>query len=293
MRPILTLACALASLVPTMLPSGAGAAQTSTAPSTQLAGLWQATRRFGPDARGPLILTREADGYVADFGGRRVAVRVAGASLAFDLPNDQGGFRGRLDRASGRIFGHWIRPATIVNFSRYASPVRLLPDGRGRWRGTVAPLEDRFTMFLLARPRADGSLAVLLRNPERDLGTQIGAERIVVEGEAVHLLGRRPGQPERELARGRFDSDSERFTLYFPTRGGTYDFTRAGAASDFYPRGEQPEPYHYRPRPPSATAGPPHVSIPRRLCRRRSKRLSRRASRHRWIPPTPYSFTPC
>jgi CubicO group peptidase (beta-lactamase class C family) len=45
-------------------------------------------------------------------------------------------------------------------------------------------------------------------------------------------------------------------TLYFPARGGTYDFTRDGDDSDFYPRGKNPARYVYRPPPARDDAWP-------------------------------------
>ena len=236
-----------AAQMETGLTPPAGVAQEPQAAAAELAGLWRAIRRFGPDAGGTLIVRRAGAGYVAEMMGRTIPVRIEEGALDFALPDDQGRFRGRLE--GGRILGHWIRPGTPANLSRYASPVRLRADGGGRWRGEVAPLEDRFTLYLLALPRPDGSFGVVLRNPERDFGTQMGASRLLREGDNVRLVGQRPGAAERELARGGYDRDSQSFTLFFPSRGGSYDFARAGDDSDFYPRGRSPGRYAYRPPP--------------------------------------------
>ena len=219
--------------------------------AAELAGLWAARQRFGPDARGPLMVSKVGALYVADFVGKRVPVQESGGSLSFELPAEQGRFRGRLE-GDGGIRGEWLRPGTPVN-GYSASPVALSADQAGnggltrRWRGVVDPLQDDFTMFLLVQPRADGSLAVVLRNPERDWGTQIGARRLVREGNVLQLMGARGDQPERELARGSYDPESQVITLTL--RGGSYDFTRAGDASDFYPRDKQPARYSYLPPP--------------------------------------------
>ncbi|HEV8237961.1 MAG TPA: serine hydrolase [Thermoanaerobaculia bacterium] len=229
--------------------SSRDAATPASPPSAaQLGGLWVAKRRFGPDARGPLLVRRVAGSYVAEIVGRVVPIRSQPPEVSFELPNDQGAFRGRFD-GTERIRGHWIRPATRLNWSRSASPVLLEADGPDRWRGVVAPAEDEFTLFLLARSRPDGSLDVVMRNPDRDLGTQLGAERLVRDGDNVVLMGRRTGQPERELARGTLQTDPESMSLYFANRGGNYDFVRAGDDSDFYPRGKQPAHYSYLPPP--------------------------------------------
>jgi CubicO group peptidase (beta-lactamase class C family) len=236
-----------------------GSSQSLATPADPLAGLWRATVRFGPDTRGPLLIERTGDGYSAEIVGRRLPVRIERGELVFDLPGGEGGFRGKLER-DGRILGHWFRPGSPVNNAGSVSPVRLAPDGRGRWRGTVAPLQDSFTLYLLVRPRADGNYDVVLRNPDRDLGNQLGVNRLVRDGDRLRLIGQRTGQPEREIAAGRFDAENAVLTLFIPGRGGSYDFSRAGDESDFYPRGRQPGHYAYR-APPALGDGWPVATL--------------------------------
>lgn len=227
----------------------AAAADESTPPApTSLEGLWVAKRRFGPDVRGPLLVRRVGGAYVADLAGRVVPIRSQPPEVSFDLLDDQGAFRGRFVDGN-RIRGHWIRPATRLNWSRSASPVLLEPDGPDRWRGLVSPAEDEFTLFLSITARPDGSLGAVMRNPDRDLGSQLGADHLVRDGDAVVLMGGRSGQLPRELARGTLQTDPETMTLYFSNRGGSYDFVRAGDESDFYPRGKNPARYTYLPPP--------------------------------------------
>ncbi|HEX8170500.1 MAG TPA: serine hydrolase domain-containing protein [Thermoanaerobaculia bacterium] len=126
-----------------------------------------------------------------------------------------------------------------------ASRVVLLPDGANRWRGSVEPHQDSFTLYLLLQKRDDTTFSALLRNPDRDLGTQFGVERLVRDGNALRLMGKRGGK-ELEVAPGAYDPDSDVITLRFPTRGGSYDFRREGDESAFYPRGKQPGRYAYR-----------------------------------------------
>ena len=221
-----------------------------------LAGLWGAKKRFGPDARGTLTIRRDVIGYTAELIGRLMPVHTNQGELTFDLPNGQGTFKGRFEGKD--IFGYWI----ASGWSGSATPVRLKAAGDGSWRGEVAPLPDEFTFYLLARNRPDGAVDVVLRNPERDLGAQIDAQRLVRDGNSIKLLGK-----ERELASGTNDSDRQTFSLYFPTRGGTYDFRREGDESDFYPRGKNPGRYVYR-APPAlddgwSTAGLEDVNIDR------------------------------
>jgi CubicO group peptidase (beta-lactamase class C family) len=217
-----------------------------------LTGLWKAKSRFGPDARGPLVIQKEGTGYRADMLGRRLPVRLEAGELTFELPDRLGKFRGKLEGKD--IRGHWFRFGTPVNWSGSTwpvalSPVLLEPDGPNRWRGNVVPLQDDFTFFLyLAETRPDGSLRAVLRNPEFDFGTQQGVERLVVDGSRVKLMGRR-GEKEREVGGGSYDAENRVITLVFPSRGGSYDFRRDGDDSEFYPRGKNPGRYVYSPPP--------------------------------------------
>lgn len=63
----------------------------------ELVGLWKAKTRFGPDVRGPLIIQKIAASYTADMMGRSVSVRMDQAELTFDLPDNQGTFRGLFE----------------------------------------------------------------------------------------------------------------------------------------------------------------------------------------------------
>ncbi len=235
-----------------ILVCGVVASAQGSTPAEELTGLWKAKGRFGPDARGPLIIQKEGVTYSADMLGRRVPVRMEAGELGFELPDGLGKFRGKLE--AQHILGHWFRFGTPVNGSGRNSPVALSPvilepDGPNRWRGSVAPLQDEFTFFLLlSEERPDGSLSAVLRNPEFDYGTQQGVERLVRDGSSVKLIGK-PRDKEQEVGVGTYDVDNQVITLAFPGRGGSYDFTRDNEDSDFYARGRIPGRYAYRPPP--------------------------------------------
>lgn len=217
-------------------------------PANDLSGLWKAKKRFGPEARGALVLQRSGNDWTADMAGRIVPVSSASGELTFTLPDNGGTFRGKRD-ADGVIRGHWYRPGTLLYWKSTpvsASPVVLRPDGANRWRGTVDPGEDAFTFYLLLQSQPDGSFNALLRNPEFDLGTQQGVERVTRDGNALKLIGKRGGK-EREVALGTYDPETNRIAFAFPGRGGSYDFVREGDDSAFYPRGKHPGRYTYRP----------------------------------------------
>lgn len=214
----------------------AGAPADSSA--DRLVGLWKAKRWFEPDVRGPLIIQRAGDAFTADIAGRVLPMSVERGELSFRLPNGEGSFRGKLQ--GGAIAGYWFDPG--------ASPVRLEADGANRWIGNVEPVENTFTFHLLVRKREDGSFGIVLNNPERDHGARLGVERLVRDGNAVKLIGKRDGQ-DRELVTGTYDPENDVISLSFPSRGGTFDFRREGDESDFYARGKTPSRYAYRPPP--------------------------------------------
>jgi CubicO group peptidase (beta-lactamase class C family) len=212
--------------------SSALAASAPTQQTPDLQGLWGATLRFGPDTRGTLLIYRTSDGWRADIAGFTVPVRVDGdtsplsptgrggqgvRAFAFELPDHKGSFRG----------GHWIQP------ERFATPVRLEPDGKDRWRGTVSPLENRLTFYLpITR-----DLHTYLRNPERNAGIFTRVSRVEVIGKDVRLIG------PRDTVQGRYDDG----VITVPLRGSTYDFTRVtdSSSSPFYPRGRPAPRYRY------------------------------------------------
>ncbi|HEX8695332.1 MAG TPA: serine hydrolase [Longimicrobium sp.] len=248
-------------------------------PASDLVGLWKAKRRFGPDARGPLIVERTGAGYTADMMGFTVPVRVNDGELSFELPNREGAFRGR-PRAGGAIRGFWFPGAIGGGSLGAATPVTLLPKGRNRWSGQVVPLDDEQTFYLLVSRRPDGSLAALLRNIERDYGALLGVRGLVRTGNAIELVGRRGAQTrDTVLVAGSFDSARQVITLDFPYRGGSYDFRRDDDdQSAFYPRGRRPARYVYR-VPPAlddgwATASVDEVGIDRAAVERLVQQLA-------------------
>src|SRR5687767_8966824 len=139
-----------------------------TNPAAGLAGLWEAKLRFGPDVRGTLMVARDADAWRGEIAGRSAVASVTGDAIAFSIPG--GRFTGRFDKARTKITGHWIQPPTVTSAYEFASSVTLTKDRNNLFRGEVVPLDDEFTLYLKITPREDGTAAVFLRNPERNLG---------------------------------------------------------------------------------------------------------------------------
>ena len=199
-------------------------------------GLWRAKKVFGPEVSGTLIVEKEGDAWRAEIAGRESAVRVEQDRVTFELPNDEGTFRGRMQ--NDRITGHWIQPRMVMNGYRMATPVTLEKQRLNRWRGSVEPMADTFTLFLPVTRKEDGTLATFFRNPERNFGRFQRVETIAVDGTKVKLTG-----PTGFTSEGQYVDDE----LYFPARGGWYDFRRATPADEaqFYPRARNTK-YTYR-----------------------------------------------
>ena len=232
---------ALCALVLPMLARAAGGAD-------ELVGLWKAKRNFGPEARGPLVLSKGTSGWTADFLGRTIPVHHDGAEISFDL-GSEGRFRARLDKNGRPLRGHWISPNSVISGGKEASPVLLAADGANRWRGVVTPRDDTFTMYLMLQTRADGTVGAFIRNTERNIGRWYDVDHVVRRDNTVELVGKWFGQgDERVLLSGPYDPETGRLTLTLPGRGGAYDFERDDdTRTGFYPRGRNPERYVYRP----------------------------------------------
>jgi CubicO group peptidase (beta-lactamase class C family) len=212
------------------------AASPSLASAQELAGLWEAKLRFGPEIRGSLTIEHAAGAWRAEIAGVSAPAQLAGDILTFELPDGRGSFRGRFASTRQRISGHWIQPATVANGTPYASPIALERAGSAeRWRGDIDPLADEFTMYLRVEPSADGPVRAFLKNPERNIGLFWPVAALEHEGQTVRLLAAAAPEAERNvLTEGVLRDD----VLSIPLRGGTYDFRRVptNGASDFYPR---------------------------------------------------------
>lgn len=228
----------------------------------ELEGLWSAKQWFGPYVRGALIVQRTGSAWTADLQGRSHPVRATGTELAFDLPDRQGSFKGRLSQDGSRIAAHWLPPNSRVHGFQYATPVLLTADGANRWRGDITPRDDTFTLYLMVKKRPDGKLGAFMRNPERNIGIFYDVDRLEREGASVRLVGRFLWDKDKEqvLLSGTYDRENDLLSVAFPNRGGTYDFRREDEHSNFYPRGRNPGRYVYN-APPARADGWPTASL--------------------------------
>jgi hypothetical protein len=109
-------------LITLLLPRGVPG---QSCPNT-LEGLWGADLSFGPEVRGTLTVQRSGSAWHASIAGMEARVDADRQRLSFQLPGDQGAFRGQLLDAGQHIRGQWIQPVTAhVWGTSYATPVEL------------------------------------------------------------------------------------------------------------------------------------------------------------------------
>ena len=203
--------------------------------SSELDGVWVATRHFGPAVRGTLEITRAADGLRARIGPYEARAREEGGRIALALPAKQGEFTGRFEDGGAAIRGYWTQAMTVTSGNRYVTPLVLRADSsRKRWTGEVKPDDDDFTMYLVVST-SEGATRAFIRNPDRNLGFQRRVERMEREGDRVKLLGKWMGRgEERVFGEGVYRADDRVLSIYFPNHATTYDFKRIEADEEGY-----------------------------------------------------------
>ena len=214
-----------------------------------LVGVWGARRVFGPEVRGTLEITRSGPNWRARIGPYDLPIDSHGDRLMFELPAAQDGFYGRL-RKDGSIRGHWWQPPTVNDGGNFRSPVILHKGSQEFWRGEVTPYQDEWTLYLVVKRRPDGSLGGFIRNPDRNIGLRWDVDRIRREDHRIALLGKPDSLGHANVfGEGTYYADDRRISLYFGSRGGTYDFKRIDddPTPGFYARGNPTPPFEYRP----------------------------------------------
>ena len=189
-----------------LLLCGRAWSQAADPPGEKLLGLWRAEQIYGPMARGDLTIDARGPEWHARIAGFDVVVEHPGPLLRFELPGDQGEFRGRWAADKRKILGEWVQPPGPTLNQRYASPVRLQELMRGVWRGTVTPLDQRVMFFVMIERKADGSLGAYIRNPEHNWFGR-GTYVLTRKGDEVTL--QRGGQQ----IEGRYDAESDSLWL--------------------------------------------------------------------------------
>lgn len=206
-----------------------------------LRGVWGTEANFGPYVRGDLIIDGRDGQWRALLAGYQVAAKEERGEVRFKLPGDEGGFRGHLDPATKTIRGEWIQPPGAILNNRYASPVDLLPLAPSVWRGSVVPLDQRFSVYASINLSSDGRLSAFISNPETNFFRRRTFD-VSVEGTTVRL------STNGEEIDGAYDQESDTLSLRLVDFMPLFRFSRRsdGDAVGFYPRvGLATEGYQY------------------------------------------------
>ena len=228
----------------------------SPAVGDSLTGVWASETVFGPALHGELTVARERSGWRATLASAETKFQVTGKNVRFTFPGNLGQFRGTLTNNGRMIEGFWLQPAGVIDDRAdpsgsgqpFASPLVLQRVGRGVWRGTVQPLESRFTLWLRIFRGSDGSLTGAFRNP--DMNSRGGASqfRVSREGDKVQFSAQPdPSVPEiRHTAS--LVSSPERLQIFWPDLGSVVELTRRtpSQAANFFPRPPGEPAYVYR-----------------------------------------------
>jgi CubicO group peptidase (beta-lactamase class C family) len=222
-----------------------------------LIGIWVYRTSMTPGLHGELTVARTGDAWRAMLSGVEVHFAAKGNDVRFEFPGGQGGFRGALSGAA--IDGFWLQPGGSSydpddpggTGEPFATPLALTRAAAGTWRGTVRPLEDRFTLYLKIDRGTDGALVAAFRNPELNARGGASQFRVARDGDKVRIsVPPEPGAPERGFDATLIRSP-DRLRLAWPELGRTIELQRStpAQAAAFFPRPPGEPRYAYR-RPP-------------------------------------------
>jgi CubicO group peptidase (beta-lactamase class C family) len=207
---------------------------------------------------GPLRIERRSGHYSAAIAGLTVSFAPRGDSVQFLLPDGRGRFRGAWSAERRVIEGFWIDPPGEGLEQPYASPLVLEAEGHDVWRGTVVPLEDRFTLDLWIVRGANDSLVGAFRNPEYNLRSGASRFRVVRDRDSLRFSAwPDTTRPQIRFAAA-FVGAPDRIRIDFPGLGRTLELTRPSGrlAASARPRPASEPPYAYRPPPALADGWP-------------------------------------
>lgn len=154
-----------------------------------LEGIWSGRLVAEASLRGPIGVERRGSRWTA-----RLAGRTASATFAADTGRIGFGPDGdlRLETGGGRPWAMWVQPA--LNGPRYATPVRLVRAGPGRWRGEVRPHDEPFTLRLRLDRQPDGGLRGTFRNPEMNWTGRAPWFRVTLAADSLRFEDPRTGR---------------------------------------------------------------------------------------------------
>lgn len=229
-----------------------GAASVA-APDETAVGLWSSRASYPVGLKGELVLTRRDTHWRAIIGRASAYATATGNDIRIAFAHDGGMFRGTFQ--SGVLRGFWVRRAVTEdpNFPfgeamHYAGVLDVRAAGQGRWRATVVPLEDTFTLYLKIFHAADGTLKAAFRNPE--LNSHGPAMQLSATQEGDHLQFRAQSDPAKPAVTldAMLLHKPDRISLFWKDMKRTIELkhTAPTRAARFFPRLPGAEAYVYR-----------------------------------------------
>jgi CubicO group peptidase (beta-lactamase class C family) len=194
----------------------AGAQVAPAATPGPLEGVWASETTFGPTLRGQLRVSRGDSTWRAVIASAETRFRVRGDSIRFSFGAGLGEFRGRMETKGRTIDGFWIQPGGVVLPYPFATPLRLDAMQPGVWQGTVVPLDDAFSLYLVVWRNDAGELVGSFRNPERNSRGRASQFRVNRLADSV-VFTARPDTTEPEVRyAAAFDSVAGRLVISWP-----------------------------------------------------------------------------
>jgi CubicO group peptidase (beta-lactamase class C family) len=241
LRPRVTAALALLAVAGT----GTLPGQPAAAPTT-LDGVWGFSQQLPPAAAGAVTLTRRGAEWRMELGDAVVDGIAIGDTIRLPLPGARGALRVHV---GGEPSAFWVQPPGIG--PAYATPVTLRRVDNRSWRGTIDPVEQRFSLYLVVRPDSSGVRTAVFRNPEANFG---GGRRYRLErdGGAIVLIDQRTGRRRFTQA---YDSIARTISFDFGMPLLARPLTRA-QATGLYARPASDPPYRYGGAPPGGDGWP-------------------------------------
>ena len=206
-----------------------------------LVGLWGAEARFRSPVAGELTIDGRDGVWQATLAGYQTSIAVNREDFRFELPVGAGEFRGRLDRVTNVIRGHWVQPQSQIFNNKYATPIELRSLAPSVWRGTVVPLDPPFSVYVSIAASTDGKLTAFITNPEMNFyrGRVFGVTRA---GSKVHF------ETNGSSFEGSYDDRTDTLSLLLVDGMSPFPFSRRkrNDAVGFYARMPSEAVYQYR-----------------------------------------------
>jgi CubicO group peptidase (beta-lactamase class C family) len=223
------------------------------APDGSAIGLWCYRTSFATGLAGELAIAHKGRQWHAALGNATADATTSAKDVRLVFPAEGGTFRGTFEH--GVLRGFWIRRAATDDprypsgeALSYAGPLALRAAGTGRWRATVTPLEDTFTLYLKIFRDSDGALKAAFRNPEQNSHGDSMQYTALQTGDILHLSAQPdPAKPAVHLDANLLHNP-DRIAVVWSDLGKSIELSRTAPdeAVRFFPRPPGAAPYVYR-----------------------------------------------